>query len=184
MHHGCHSSISTHSTGEEEILSIPIPLFFLCPYMIVQYLIKVQDLRHLVYPWYEPINYLTSISCRTNGPVSPAYMNFLLYGPVLPSVILCTTYGPAVPFTLMSLTSVTVSCTTHRPAVYTNFLLYGPVVPFTLSLTYNSQACIALIHIFVIYSVGSHCPQLSCVQLTGLHCPCTMNTSDRLMMPL
>src|SRR5258708_35492809 len=74
MHHSCHSSISAHSTGEEEILSIPIPLFFLCPYMIVLYLIKVQDLRHLVYPWYEPINYLTSISCRTHGPALPAYI--------------------------------------------------------------------------------------------------------------
>src|SRR5258706_7899125 len=146
MHHGCHSSISTHSTGEEEILSIPIPLFFLCPYMIVQYLIKVQDLRHLVYPWYEPINYLTSISCRTRGPVSPVYMNFLLYGPVLPSVILCTTYGPAVPFTLMSLTSVTVSCMTCGPALpaaYTNFLLHRPMLLSCLA--YNSWACIALV---------------------------------------
>src|SRR5258708_24376260 len=74
MHHGCHSSIGTHSTGEEEILSIPIPLFFLCPYVIIQYLIKVRDLRCLVYPWYEPINYLTSISCRTHRPVLPAYI--------------------------------------------------------------------------------------------------------------
>src|SRR5258705_622799 len=141
MHHSCHSSISTHSTGEEEILSIPIPLFFLCPYMIVQYLIKVRDLRHLVYPWYEPINYLTSISCRTHGPVSPAYMNFSLYRPMLPSVILHTTYGPTALFTLMSLTSVTVSgmtCGPGLPAAFTNFLLHRPML-FS-HLVYNFQA--------------------------------------------
>ena len=167
----------------------PHPPFFLCPYVIVQYLIKVQDLRHLVYPWYEPINYLTSISCRTHGPVSPAYMNFLLYGPVLPSVILCTTYRPMAPFTSMSLTSVTVSCTTHGPALLShlayNLWAHGTLyIKPHICLVYNSWACIALIHIFVIYSVGLHCPQLSCVQLTGPHCPCTMNTSDGLMMPL
>ncbi len=154
----------------------------------------------------------------THRPVSPAYMNFLLYGPMAP-------------FTSMSLTSVTVSCMTCGPvlpAVYTNFLLHGPVLLSHLVYnlwacgtlyvephihpTYNSQACIALIHIFIylfcglmlpsvvlcttygpalplymflfIYSVGLHCPQLSWIQLTGLHCPCTMNTSDMLMMPL
>src|SRR5258708_39807452 len=166
MHHGCHSSISTHSTGEEEILSIPIPLFFLCPYMIVQYLIKVQDLRHLVYLWYKPINYLTSISCRTCRPVSPAYMNFLLYRPV-------------VPFTSMSLTSVMVSCTTHRsalPAAYTNFLLHGPMLLSCLAynlwacgtlyvephicLMYNSWACIALIHVFIYLFCGLALPSV------------------------
>ncbi len=219
MHHSCRSSIGTHSTGEEEILSIPIPLFFLCPYMIVRYLIKVWDLRCLVYLWYEPINYLTSISCRTHGPASPVYIRvshvwlaglchlhtwiFYFMGPHCPqsscvqlmglwyplpwwashllqshvwlmglhhlqhtpifyfmgpcfSVILHTTYGPAAPF-MLSLTSV--SCTTHGSAL----LLYT---------------------FLFIYSVGSCCPQLSCVQLMGPYCPCTMNTSDRLMMPL
>jgi len=125
----------------------------------------------------------------THGPVLPVYTIFLLYRPTLPSVILHTTYRPMAPFTLTSLTSVTVSCMTHgpvSPAVYTNFLLYGPMllshlvynlqahsalyVEPHIHLMYNSQACIALIHVFVIYSVGSHCPQLSCVQLMGLHC--------------
>src|SRR5258708_29179907 len=104
----------------------------------------------------------------THRPVSPAYMNFSLYKPVLPSVILHTTYGPAALFTSMSLTSVTVSCMTCRPALpaaYTNFLLYGPVLLSCLvynlwacstlyvephiHLTYNSWACIALIHVFI-----------------------------------
>src|SRR5260221_9287082 len=65
----------------------------------------------------------------THRPVSPAYMNFLLYGPMAP-------------FTSMSLTSVTVSCMTCGPvlpAVYTNFLLHGPVL--LSHLVYNLWAC-------------------------------------------
>src|SRR5258708_39831848 len=82
-----------------------------------------------------------------------------------------------------------ISCMTHRPvlpAAYMNFLLYRPMVPFTLSLT--SILCttfgpaLPLYMFLFIYSVGLHCPQLSCIQLMGPHCPCTMNTSDRLMM--
>ena len=106
-------------------------------------------------------------------------MNFLLYGPVLPSVILCTTYRPMAPFTSMSLTSVTVSCMTcgpASPAAYTNFLLHGPVllshlvynlwacstlyVKPHIRLAYNSQACIALIHVFIYLFCGLVLPSV------------------------
>src|SRR5258708_37937922 len=51
------------------------------------------------------------------------------------------------------------------------------------SLMYDLRACIACsIHQF--FTSQAHASQLSCIQLMGLHCPCTMNTSDRLMMPL
>src|SRR5258708_32577876 len=116
----------------------------------------------------------------THRPVSPAYMNFLLYRPMLPSVVLRTTYRPAVLFTSMSLTSVTVSCMTHgpaSPAVYTNFLLHGPMllshlvynlwacstlyVEPHICLTYNSQACIAPIHIFIYLFCGLTLPSVA-----------------------
>src|SRR5258708_38197741 len=99
-------------------------------------------------------------------PVLPAYMNFLLYGPMAP-------------FTLMSLTSITVSCMTHRPAspaAYTNFLLHGPTllshlvynlwahgtlyVKPHIHLMYNSQACIALIHVFIYLFCGLVLPSV------------------------
>src|SRR6266436_2473046 len=99
--------------------------------------------------------------------------------PALPSVILCTTYEPTVPFTSMSLTSVTVSCTTCRPALpaaYTHFLLHRPVLLSCLvynlwahgtlyvephiHLTYNSWACIALIHIFIYLFCGLMLPSV------------------------
>src|SRR5258708_6265275 len=102
----------------------------------------------------------------THSPVSPAYMNFLLYGPVAP-------------FTSMSLTSVTVSCMTHgpaSPAAYTNFLLHGPVLLSHLAynlwahstlyvkphirLMYNSWACIALIHVFIYLFCGLALPSV------------------------
>src|SRR5258708_4717491 len=104
---------------------------------------------------------------------------FLLYRPVLPSVVLCTTYGPVAPFTSMSLTSVTVSCMTHRPvlpAVYTNFLLHRPAllshlvynlwahstlyVEPHIHLMYNSQACIALILVFIYLFCGLALPSV------------------------
>src|SRR5260221_11552732 len=107
------------------------------------------------------------------------YMNFLLYRPVVPLVILHTTYGPTVPFTLMSFTSVTVSCMTCRPAspaAYTNFLLHRPTllshlvynlwahgtlyVKPHIHLMYNSQACIALIHVFIYLFCGLVLPSV------------------------
>src|SRR5260370_37072676 len=115
----------------------------------------------------------------THGPVLPVYTIFLLYRPTLPSVILPTTYRPMAPFTLTSLTSVTVSCMTHgpvSPAVYTNFLLYGPMllshlvynlqahsalyVEPHIHLMYNSQACIALILVFIYLFCGLALPSV------------------------
>src|SRR5260221_12654863 len=99
------------------------------------------------------------ILCTTYGPVGLCCLQcttiFYFMGLCF-SVVLCTTYRPVAPF-MSSLTSIL--CTTHGPALPLYMFLF-------------------------IYSVGSHCPQLSCIQLTGPHCPCTMNTSDGLMMPL
>src|SRR5258708_33175665 len=106
-------------------------------------------------------------------------MNFLLYRPALPSVVSHPRCGPAVPFPAMSLTSVTVSCMTcgpASPAAYTNFLLHGPTLLSHLAynlwahgtlyiephihLMYNSQACIALIHIFIYLFCGLMLPSV------------------------
>src|SRR5258708_39363533 len=95
------------------------------------------------------------------------------------------------PFTSMSLTSVTVSCTTHgpaSPAAYTNFLLHGPALLSHLAynlwahgtlyikphicLVYNSWACIALIHIFIYLFCGLMLPSV------------VLHTTYRLTLPL
>src|SRR5260221_11981089 len=88
------------------------------------------------------------ILCTTYGPVGLCCLQctpiFYFMGLCF-SVILCTTYGPVAPF-MSSLTSI--PHTTHRPAL--------PLYTFLF-----------------IYSVGSCFPQLSFVQLMGLHCPST-----------
>src|SRR5258708_38767972 len=103
-------------------------------------------------------------------------MNFLLYGPVLPSVILCTTYRPMAPFTSMSLTSVTVSCTTHGPALLSH-LAYNLWATGTLyikphiCLVYNSWAFIALIHIFIYLFCGLMLPSVVLLTTYWFTCP-------------